>query len=62
MVAEEIHEGRVSWKAAKLMLANLSSFPLLFCLGYLAGCVADETGEVFEMCESCFSSSTRPGH
>jgi ABC-type multidrug transport system fused ATPase/permease subunit len=36
------------------MLANLSSFPVLFALGYLAGCVVDESGEVFEMCKSFF--------
>jgi hypothetical protein len=37
IVAEEIQEGHVSFKAAKLLLVNLSSWPLLFWIGYLAG-------------------------
>jgi hypothetical protein len=37
IVAEEIQEGHVSLKAAKLLLVNLSSWPVLFWVGYLSG-------------------------
>jgi hypothetical protein len=50
VVAEEIQEGHVSWKAVNLMLSNLSAYPILFWAVYLLGCSADEAAEVFQMC------------
>jgi hypothetical protein len=50
VVAEEIHEGHVSWKSITLMVTNLSSWPLLWWCGYLFGCIAGEAAEVFEIC------------
>jgi hypothetical protein len=44
----------VTWAAIKLLVVNFSSWPVLFCAGFILGCVADECAEVFQMC-SCWS-------
>jgi hypothetical protein len=49
IMAEEAQEGHVSWKAISLLVSNLSSWPLLWWFGYLAGCCVDEAAEVYEI-------------
>jgi hypothetical protein len=49
VMAEEAQEGHVSWKAINLIASNISSWPLLWWCGYLAGCCLDEAAEVYEI-------------
>jgi hypothetical protein len=49
VMAEEAEEGHVSWKAINLMASNISSWPLLWWCGYLAGCCLGEAAEVYEI-------------
>jgi hypothetical protein len=49
VMAEEAQEGHVSWKAISLLVSNLSSWPLLWWFGYLAGCCINEAAAVYEI-------------
>jgi ABC-type multidrug transport system fused ATPase/permease subunit len=50
VVAEEIHQGRVTWKAIQLIASNLSKWPAFFWCGFVLAATADEAAEIFQLC------------
>lgn len=49
VLAEEIHEGHISWNAVQLLLSSLSAWPVSFACAYL---IVTTIGEGFDILET----------
>jgi hypothetical protein len=53
VVAEEVQQGHVSWKAMSLYLTTLSPWPIVFWVAYLVGRTISECAEILGMQTAC---------